>query len=498
VDGVDGVDGANGSYTQKAYTTEALMIADAENIPANSSVDVTNDETISKNGTYAYDGTTFTKAIDASIEQTENYTDAGKLAQATLANDGTILHGVKSNGDVISPYPPLQGFGLDTLRSQMLDSDGLNRLGRYYDRVTAQNLTAKNFEVLVVAHASDGLAHNRGGGTFYLGDGRFYTTFAQFTQAGDDQTGARLAARFVDVDFETQTATVSPTVVVHDGRAAGESPPAPPSFFRVKDGILMVGNRNKELFCHISTDECQTWTERYRRTYADYNDSFFITLSSVTQIPAGTFAGRIVATGFGHSDTPTLKPYRLKSMYSDDDGRTWQDGYSLLGSEIGYSDVMNETGVTVDTNNDLIIVIRDELNSSINAPDPVMRFARSKDGGRTLQPFEQTKETFADACQTSLKNVAPNAWDGVPKVVSVAPFGANRKGLRLRISYDNAKSWAKEYDLFPNTMTTGYTSVIQVNPSLLCVTTEYGGFNAVSNIALRFINLKEIYNDVTI
>lgn len=47
---------------KKAYTTEALMIADKANIAANSSVDVTNDPTASKNGTYAYDGTVFTKS----------------------------------------------------------------------------------------------------------------------------------------------------------------------------------------------------------------------------------------------------------------------------------------------------------------------------------------------------------------------------------------------------------------------------------------------------
>lgn len=47
---------------KKAYTTEALMIADKANIPANSSVDVTNDTDTAKNGTYAYNGTVFTKS----------------------------------------------------------------------------------------------------------------------------------------------------------------------------------------------------------------------------------------------------------------------------------------------------------------------------------------------------------------------------------------------------------------------------------------------------
>lgn len=61
--GDTGAKGVDGSFTQKAYTTEALMIADKANIPANTSVDVTNDPTSSKNGTYAYNGTTFTKSV---------------------------------------------------------------------------------------------------------------------------------------------------------------------------------------------------------------------------------------------------------------------------------------------------------------------------------------------------------------------------------------------------------------------------------------------------
>ncbi len=60
--GAKGADGKDGSFTQKAYSTEALMIADKASIPANTSVTVTNDTTPSKNGMYAYNGTAFTKS----------------------------------------------------------------------------------------------------------------------------------------------------------------------------------------------------------------------------------------------------------------------------------------------------------------------------------------------------------------------------------------------------------------------------------------------------
>lgn len=67
--------GLDGSFTQKAYLTEAAMIADKANIPANTSVDVTNDATSTKNGTYAYNGTVFTKSAYDPLTQAKSYAD---------------------------------------------------------------------------------------------------------------------------------------------------------------------------------------------------------------------------------------------------------------------------------------------------------------------------------------------------------------------------------------------------------------------------------------
>ena len=59
--GLKGEPGRDGSYVQKAYKTYASMVADKDNIPANSNVVVNNDPDKSKNAFYTYDGTTFTK-----------------------------------------------------------------------------------------------------------------------------------------------------------------------------------------------------------------------------------------------------------------------------------------------------------------------------------------------------------------------------------------------------------------------------------------------------
>ena len=78
--GEKGDKGLDGSFIKKAYTTEALMIADKANIPPNTSVDVTNDPTSSKNGMYAYNGTVFTKSDYDPLAKAKEYADTNSLA----------------------------------------------------------------------------------------------------------------------------------------------------------------------------------------------------------------------------------------------------------------------------------------------------------------------------------------------------------------------------------------------------------------------------------
>lgn len=82
--------GLDGSFTQKAYLTEAAMIADKANIPANTSITVTNDTDTTKNGMYAYNGTSFTKSAYDPLAQSKTYTDTAKSsAISTAATDAT-------------------------------------------------------------------------------------------------------------------------------------------------------------------------------------------------------------------------------------------------------------------------------------------------------------------------------------------------------------------------------------------------------------------------
>ena len=87
--------GDGGSFVKKAYKTYAAMDADKVNIPANSSVDVTNDPDESKNGAYIYDGVAFTRSqYDSKVVTDKIIADTAIAVQDAINNtaiDGGVL-----------------------------------------------------------------------------------------------------------------------------------------------------------------------------------------------------------------------------------------------------------------------------------------------------------------------------------------------------------------------------------------------------------------------
>jgi len=632
--------GLDGSFTQKAYTTYAAMDADKVNIPANTSVTVTNDTGTAKNGLYAYDGTAFTKSAYDPLTQGKAYTDTNKadtllrvqnvfatkalmtasalvdgssaqvnndttadnngfykktagawvksiydpltqakadatakadnakagaiaeaaidaenkakaevskvaafnnagnnayifadaeesvlavlnsnaefeakdfcipsgslsdalkvstavqltnteLASAVVDESGTILSAIKTNADVISPHPPLQGFGVDAIRSQLLDNDSLNRAGAYLDRVASQHIEPMHYEVLVAADKSDGLFTQRMGTIQQITPSRFYVVFTQFGRANSDNHEGRLVGRFVDVNFAAKTSVVGETRIIYDALAIAQYPPAHPHIFKVKDGYILIFNYFLDMVTYKSTDDCMTWTE-ISRYVPTVTTTFWLAPDGVTIIPDGLFKGRIVACGFAYGGGVGI-PSRLRSIFSDDGGLSWQEGYNVDPTTIGLSGDMNETGVTTGTNNDLLMVVR---NENIAIGGAKMTWLISVDGGKSFKVFNQDTPTFATTCQTGITQAAPYVWQGVPKIITTTPSHYYRNGLVLRMSYNNAQSWAVEYQLYPKELTTGYTSVKAIDQHTLAIVCEYGGFNANSNIAVKFINYAEIY-----
>lgn len=454
---------------------------------------------IGKDGTsHASDFITPEGSLSEALELTHliNQVEAKKLASVTTDGNGTILFGVNTDATIESPYPPIQGFGVDAIRSQMLSKEKLNTAGLYLDKFSSAHLNPMKWEVMVAPNATDGMGHCRMGSMYQLNPTKFYVAFTQFKTAGTDQAGGRLVARFVDVDFAAKTSVIGATRVIYDGIPNLEHPPAQPHFFKVKDGVILIFNLDHDLVTWKSTDGCLTWNEIGR--YTPNPRTFWLALDGVVQIQNGIYKDRLVAAGFTWAGSSEASMF-LRSMYSDDFGVTWQVGYDFDPVTIGLSKSMNETGITVDTNNDLIFIVRNESGVGDRDTTTGKTFFKSTDGGKTVTRFYPDAPFIAAICQTGILQFAQNPWEGVPKIITTAPLNVgSRNGLKMRISYDNMKSTAWEYNIYPTSLVTGYSSIKRVSPDMLGIVCEYGGFNAVSNVVINFINFKEVFNGSTI
>ena len=427
-----------------------------------------------------------------SVISTEN---TKALASAVTDDSGTILHGVQNDGFIISPYPPVQGLGIEAIRSQLLSKDKLKAAGRYLDKLASNDLEPMNWEVMVAPDSIDGLGINRMGTMIQVSENRFYVVFSQFSGSGTDQTGARIVGRFVDVDFVNQTSIVSETRVIYDAIGTLESAPRHPNLVEVKDGILLIFNRDKDFTVYKSTDWCQTWVEVY--SYVPVPRFMWLAPDCVVKIPDGLFKGRIVACCFDPNEATDF--WRIRSMYSDDDGLSWHHGYDVDPYvDFGSYRELNESGVATDTDNNIIMAIRNGEGSATNLTTGKVWF-KSTDGGKSIKLYNVDEPFITGSCQNGIIQFAPHVRDGIPKIITVSTLPTSaRVGLRLRISYDNAKNWAWTYEVFNAGVTTGYSSIKRVNSNMIGVVYEYGGFNVKSNIAIRFLNFKEIFNVATI
>ena len=83
---------------RKGYTTLALAQADQANLPVNTVVDVTNDPTVSNNGTYQWNGSTLTKSSHDPLTSAKNYTDSYATVKSKALADATNFNNVTEEG----------------------------------------------------------------------------------------------------------------------------------------------------------------------------------------------------------------------------------------------------------------------------------------------------------------------------------------------------------------------------------------------------------------
>ena len=410
--------------------------------------------------------------------------DIPDVLHADVDVEGNILSVIKSNGVRVDSIET-SSYGISEFRAGVANSQAMNDVGTLIDDNLVQGVAPLKFSVTVSPFLADETRHQRMPNCIRVGKNRLYVAFTQFSTMSTDQSNGRLVGRFVDFDLEAQTATVSETIPII-GEKIG-SLYRHPHFIRLKDRILLIFNGLiGELFVWESFDECQTWQPK---TMIDCTDPlpWATAIDSAVLIEDGRYKGRIVLSLFRYAADGYVG-----TVYSDDDGVTWKRGQTIRGSDYfpDYPSI-NETSVAVDAQQNLIFVIRNEESTPESR---YLIFAKSTDGGETFEIFEQNTRTPAIACQTGLKQTSPLIYDGLPRIIATCPTtgGGNREGFRFRISYDNCKSFAREYKPFAENLRVGYSMVLPLDSTTYALVYEEGTMNASQSIRITFLNLAEV------
>lgn len=418
-----------------------------------------------------------------------NSSDLSAYLHIFTDNNGNIVAGIKNDGtfDAIgSDGTSTLSAGIAEMRAGVLTSAEMNNTGLALD---ARYLAKEplNMEVLVSDYGEDDTLHQRMPSAVRVGENRIYVAYSQGSYPLQDNRDSRLVGRFVDFNLETGESSVSATYPIDGEKIGGQS--RHPVFLQLKNKIVLLFNDGTDTIQLESFDKCETWVNRKKINIAG-SDFNYITLNACEKITSGLYAGRVVlAIQSGTSSTGRA----FGIFYSDDDCTTWNEGARILSAD-AFPDLdgdTNEVSLTLDASQNLVLVLR---HTDMTVNKRYVLFAKSFDGGLTIKPLGFNPLVPTAPSVIGLKQIAPTAVDGTPKIIMSHPSSpsADRNVFRVRVSYDNCTSFISEYAPFPDEQHIGYSSILPLSNDTFVLVHEYGVANKTQSIKVRFLNLAEI------
>jgi sialidase-1 len=244
--------------------------------------------------------------------------------------------------------------------------------------------------------------------------------------------------------------------------------------------------QSRRVFVQHSTDDGASWSEP-REITADTKLPHWRWYATgpghAIRLAHGAHAGRLVVPA-NHSSAPPAgsvdlgseaKYYGGHSLYSDDNGQTWQIGY-IDDNPDGYLNV-NETTAAELPDGRVYFNTREH-----NGTAPGNRAdAYSADGGQTLQlPFRPQTTLVGPVVQGSVLQLSgPNA----PLLYAGPAEPAARATMTIRVSTDAGATWRSAVAL--SGLPAAYSDLIQVDANTVGVLYETGNFGANETITFR-------------
>jgi len=273
---------------------------------------------------------------------------------------------------------------------------------------------------------------NSEGDFIQLKDGRILFAYTHFTGGGADHATAHIAGRFSNDAGQTWT-NEDVVLVPNEGTQNTMSV----SFLRLKSGpiALFYLRKNSDLDCRLyvrfSTDEAKTWGEPIlcmaEMGYFVVNNDRVIQLAN----------GRLVAPAARHSEPGKEFRRCAEAMcyLSDDDGRTWRAGKTIIAPPPDSQTGLQEPGVIELKDGRLMMLCRTDLGCQCRA--------YSNDGG----------DTWTEAKTTDiLSPVSPATFEYIPKTGDILLVWNNHKDidpnlkgkrtpLTVAVSRDQGETW---------------------------------------------------------
>lgn len=239
------------------------------------------------------------------------------------------------------------------------------------------------------------------------------------------------------------------------------------------------GNGERSIFYTTSTDNGATWsapvdiTSQVKksdwRTYANTPGHAF-------QFDHGTYKGRIYVAA-NHSEGPPqsgFADYHAHGYYTDDHGKTFHisDNISFPGS--------NEATAAELSGDKMMMNMRNQAGS------PRARIvAISNDGGQTWAKTFYDNNLPDPVCEGSILNIGYKNNNAILAFSNNASTTA-RENLTLRISFDEGKTWAKDYIGDYKGASTAYSDIVKMSDTEVGVLYERSGSSQIAFTAIKW------------
>lgn len=242
--------------------------------------------------------------------------------------------------------------------------------------------------------------------------------------------------------------------------------------------IAGTSENSREIFHQVSKDNGTTWSKPKNITKS-------VKLSNWTwyatgpvhgiQIKNGTYKGRLVIP-CDHI-TKNLKKKYAHSIYSDDNGQSWN-----LGG-ITPKDKVNECTVVELSNGNLMLNMRNYERDAIKG----RQVAFSNDGGLTWENQYVEKKLPEPICQGSLLSIKRKGK--YIQIFSNPSNSISRKNMSLTISRDNGGNWNEKISIFDGHA--AYSDLAEMKNGKIIVLFEAGINNAYEGIHYKIVSIKE-------